>query len=174
MGSVAIQPKLGTFSPIIQQTTRSNDEWIWRSRIASGQVRNFPHHFPQVLPIVNCSFYARITPSGVSRECGVALTTIPHCRIVRLMADQPILYSFVETLVFSKRLDELASIDTLAAIQTELLGDPKRWPVIPGTHGARKGRIPDPQRGKGKRGSFRYLYLFFGTPRTDISTILFW
>lgn len=76
------------------------------------------------------------------------------------MADSPVLYSFTETLVFSKRLKELASFDTLAAIQADLLADPTRWPLVQGTHGARKGRIADPQVAKGKSGSFRYLYLF--------------
>jgi hypothetical protein len=76
------------------------------------------------------------------------------------MADSPVLYSFTETLVFSKRLKELASFETLAAIQADLLADPTRWPVVQGTHGARKGRIADPLAGRGKSGSFRYLYLF--------------
>jgi mRNA-degrading endonuclease RelE of RelBE toxin-antitoxin system len=76
------------------------------------------------------------------------------------MADSPVLYSFTETKVFSKRLKELASFETLAAIQADLLAEPTRWPVVKGTHGARKGRIADPQTGRGKSGSFRYLYLF--------------
>jgi hypothetical protein len=29
-----------------------------------------------------------------------------------------------------------------------------------GTHGARKARIGDPNRGSGKRGGYRYLYLY--------------
>jgi len=40
------------------------------------------------------------------------------------MADDPVLYSFVETLVFTKRLTELASFETLAAIQADLLENP--------------------------------------------------
>src|SRR5215204_4886613 len=76
------------------------------------------------------------------------------------MADDPVLYSFVETPVFTRRLHELASFETLAAIQADLLQAPERWPVVRGTHGARKGRIADPLSGRGKSGSFRYLYLF--------------
>ena len=72
----------------------------------------------------------------------------------------PVLYTFVESLVFTKQLQELASIETLYAIQSDLLADPERWPVIPGTKGARKGRIADPNSSHGKRGSFRYIYLY--------------
>jgi hypothetical protein len=46
------------------------------------------------------------------------------------------------------------------AIQSELLLEPERWPVIKGSHGIRKGRIADPKTRRGKRGSYRYLYLF--------------
>ena len=42
------------------------------------------------------------------------------------MADDPVLYSFIETLVFTKRLHELASFETLAAIQADLLENPER------------------------------------------------
>lgn len=76
------------------------------------------------------------------------------------MADDPVLCSFVETPVFTRRLTELASFETLAVIQADLLEDPKRWPVVRGTHGARKGRVADPLTGRGKSGSFRYLYLY--------------
>lgn len=72
----------------------------------------------------------------------------------------PVLYTFVESLVFTKQLQELALIETLYAIQSDLLADPERWPVIPGTKGARKGRITDPISSHGKRGSFRYIYLY--------------
>lgn len=64
------------------------------------------------------------------------------------------LFSFVETVVFSKQLDELASMETLYAIQSDLMADPERWPVIKGTNGARKGRIADPTISKGKSSVF--------------------
>ena len=70
------------------------------------------------------------------------------------------LYSFIETTVFTRSLDELASVDVLVEIQNDLLKKPDRWPIIPGTGGARKGRVGDVKRGRGKRGSFRYLYLY--------------
>lgn len=70
------------------------------------------------------------------------------------------LYAFVETAVFSKQLDEMASLETLYAIQSDLMADPERWPVVKGTNGARKGRIADPAMTKGKSGGFRYLYLY--------------
>ncbi|MEW6208514.1 MAG: type II toxin-antitoxin system RelE/ParE family toxin [Acidobacteriota bacterium] len=70
------------------------------------------------------------------------------------------LYSFIETSVFTKRLEEIASLDVLIEIQNDLLRKPDRWPVIPETGGARKGRIADPRSRRGKRGSFRYLYLY--------------
>ena len=72
----------------------------------------------------------------------------------------PILYTFVETKVFTRQLEALASIETLYAIQADLLADPERWPVIPETKGARKGRVADPRSSHGKRGSFRYVYLY--------------
>jgi hypothetical protein len=48
----------------------------------------------------------------------------------------------------------------LFAFQADLLEDPNRWPGIQGTHGARKGRIADPTKARGKSGSFRYLYMY--------------
>lgn len=68
--------------------------------------------------------------------------------------------TFYETPVFRKKLDELTSLETLYAIQADLLDDPKRWPVIRGTNGARKGRIAEPGSQEGKSGSFRYIYFF--------------
>jgi len=75
-------------------------------------------------------------------------------------AKGPVLYTFVESVVFTKQLQELASIETLYAIQADLLANPERWPVIPGAKGARKGRVADPRSSRGKRGSFRYVYLY--------------
>ncbi len=61
---------------------------------------------------------------------------------------------FVETQAFSKAVDT----PTLQVIQQDLLADPMRWPIVKGTGGVRKGRVAG--RGKGKRGGFRYLYLY--------------
>jgi hypothetical protein len=54
----------------------------------------------------------------------------------------PLLYTFVETAVFTRQLDELASIEMLYAIQSDLLADPERWPVIPGTKGFARAALP--------------------------------
>ncbi len=71
------------------------------------------------------------------------------------------LFQFVETTVFRKRLDKLADLNLLFAIQADLLENPKLGAVIPGTNGARKARIGDPTQNRGKRGAFRYIYVFF-------------
>lgn len=70
---------------------------------------------------------------------------------------------FVESKWFTRRLLELAgdkADDVLRAIQTDLLGSPIRGRLVPGLGGIRKGRCANPARGKGKRGGYRYLYLF--------------
>lgn len=76
------------------------------------------------------------------------------------MPEPPVLYNFVETPIFTKRITEMASSETLEAIQTDLVEDPERWPVVKGLHGARKGRVADPKSPRGKSGSFRYIYLY--------------
>ncbi len=68
-------------------------------------------------------------------------------------------FEFIETPIFTKRINELASLEVLAQIQADLVENPERWPVIRGLHGARKGRVADPKMARGKSGSFRYLYL---------------
>jgi mRNA-degrading endonuclease RelE of RelBE toxin-antitoxin system len=87
------------------------------------------------------------------------------------MPEPPVLYSFVETPVFTKRITELASPGALEAIQAELIEKPERWPVIRGIHGARKGRVADSQAHRGKSGSFRYIYLYL--PRAGRIHLLF-
>lgn len=52
------------------------------------------------------------------------------------------------------------SPEILEALQAELVENPERWPIARGLHGARKGRIADPKTGRGKSGSFRYIYLY--------------
>jgi hypothetical protein len=76
------------------------------------------------------------------------------------MPELPVLYNFVETPIFTKRITEMASSETLEAIQTDLVEDPESWPVVKGLHGARKGRVADPKSPRGKSGSFRYIYLY--------------
>lgn len=71
-----------------------------------------------------------------------------------------LLLHFVETKAFRKRLDKLASIETLFALQNELIVNPERGDLIQGTGGTRKARIADPKSGRGKSGSFRYIYFY--------------
>ncbi len=69
-------------------------------------------------------------------------------------------FEFIETTGFSKKLDQVAGPETLRAIQSDLIEDPERWPIVRETNGARKGRVADPGSSRGKRGSFRYYYLY--------------
>jgi len=70
------------------------------------------------------------------------------------------LYSFIETAAFLRQIDRKASVDLLIAIQNDLLKDPLRGDLVSGTGGARKARIADPNEQRGKRGSYRYIYLY--------------
>jgi hypothetical protein len=51
--------------------------------------------------------------------------------------------------------------ELLRAIQSELQSKPDRGAMVPGLGGVRKARIANPGRGKGKRGGFRYLYVYY-------------
>jgi hypothetical protein len=75
-------------------------------------------------------------------------------------AEEQKLYTFIELPTFIRQLKALASLETLYAIQADLLANPVRWPVIKGTGGVRKGRVADPSSSRGKSGSLRYLYLY--------------
>jgi len=64
---------------------------------------------------------------------------------------------------FSRRLDELAGGNAgavLERIQHDLLKEPLRGKLVPGLGGIRKARAINPGRGKGKRGGYRYFYLY--------------
>lgn len=84
------------------------------------------------------------------------------CGIVRCMRD---LIYFIETSVFTKRVDDLGN-EILYAIQDDLLKDPQRGATVAGTGGARKARTADPGRGKGKRSGVRYMYVYFQETQT--------
>ena len=45
-------------------------------------------------------------------------------------------------------------------LQDDLLANPQRGSMVQGLGGIRKARTGNPRRGKGKRGGFRYWYLF--------------
>lgn len=76
------------------------------------------------------------------------------------------LLHFVETTAFRKRLDKLTDLNTLFAIQADLLENPKCGDVIQGCGGARKGRIGDLRAARGKSGGFRYIYLYLENAET--------
>ncbi len=66
--------------------------------------------------------------------------------------------TFVETTIFRIKVDGLAS-DLLKRIQDLILENPEAGDTVAGTGGLRKMRVEDKQRGKGKRGGLRILYL---------------
>jgi hypothetical protein len=67
--------------------------------------------------------------------------------------------TFIETREFTEWVKEYLSDEGLAALQSELLGNPDAGAVVPGCGGLRKVRVADPRRGKGKRGGVRVIYL---------------
>jgi len=70
------------------------------------------------------------------------------------------LFAFTETIIFTEGLHDLTDDETLFMIQKELLENPLRGDVMKGTSGARKARMSDRASGKGKRGGFRYIYIY--------------
>jgi hypothetical protein len=66
---------------------------------------------------------------------------------------------FVETIVFSRRIEKLQLHEDLRWLQLELLADPEAGRLDPGTGGMRKVRMSDEERGKGKRSGARVHYL---------------
>jgi hypothetical protein len=72
---------------------------------------------------------------------------------------------FIESRPFTRRLHQLAgggADEVLRAIQKELARNPECGAMVPGLGGVRKARIANPGRGKGKRGGYRFLYLYLG------------
>ncbi len=70
---------------------------------------------------------------------------------------------FIESRPFTKRLRELAGDDAqevLRRIQGDLLKNPERGNLLQGLGGARKARSANPTRRKGKRGGYRYFFLY--------------
>lgn len=66
---------------------------------------------------------------------------------------------FFEVAAFTAWVVRFLSDEDYAVLQGLLRTNPEAGDVIPGTGGARKIRIPDRGRGKGKRGGARVLYL---------------
>ena len=67
---------------------------------------------------------------------------------------------FVETRVFTTRVNRLGLEGALKDLQEELLRNPEAGRMDPGTGGLRKIRLPDKRRGMGKRGGARAHYLW--------------
>lgn len=68
--------------------------------------------------------------------------------------------TFIEVKSFTTKWYDLGlTDDDLRALQNVLLEDPKAGDTISGTGGLRKIRIPMENRGKGKRGGARVLYV---------------
>jgi hypothetical protein len=70
---------------------------------------------------------------------------------------------FIESRLFTTRLMQLAGSSAeqvLSEIQGELLRNPERGRIVRGTGGVRKARVGNPERQKGTRGGFRYLFLY--------------
>jgi len=68
-------------------------------------------------------------------------------------------FEFIESKIFSKQVHQV-SREVVNVIQTDLVQNPARGAIVRGTHGVRKARVADPASGRGKSGSYRYLYLY--------------
>ncbi len=68
--------------------------------------------------------------------------------------------TFIEVPTFTRKWHELGLTDNnLRDLQNILLNDPKYGDNIQGTGGLRKIRVPMENKGKGKRGGARVLYI---------------
>jgi hypothetical protein len=70
------------------------------------------------------------------------------------MPERLVHYTFVETPIFSKRLRELASPETLEALQAELVENPERWPTDEGCMARGKAESPIRRLAEGRAGVF--------------------
>ena len=84
---------------------------------------------------------------------------------------KPLSTTFVETHVFTKRIVRLGLEQPLRELQIELAANPKAGDVDSGTGGLRKVRVPDPGRGRGKRGGARVHYLW--VPSRELIYLVF-
>jgi hypothetical protein len=67
-----------------------------------------------------------------------------------------LMFSFIETKLFSRLLSEYLTDDEYALLQSALADAPDRGAVVRGSGGVRKLRWA--QRGRGKRGGIRVIY----------------
>jgi hypothetical protein len=66
------------------------------------------------------------------------------------------LYSFIETQLFTRLIEDYLSAQEYVALQQALIEDPEAEAVVPGSGGVRKLRWAAP--GRGKRGGYRVIY----------------
>jgi putative component of toxin-antitoxin plasmid stabilization module len=66
------------------------------------------------------------------------------------------MFSFIETRLFTRLVQEYLSDEDYRELQMLLIADPNAGDVIPGTGGVRKLRWRAP--GRGKRGGYRVVY----------------
>lgn len=83
----------------------------------------------------------------------------------------PVNLHFIETKVFTQRLQELGLELAVRAVQAAVSANPMVGDLDAGTGGLRKMRVPDPSRGKGKRGGARVHYLYL--PDSAVVYLLF-
>jgi hypothetical protein len=103
-----------------------------------------------------CPASSRVELVSNTKEYQRTLFTILLCGISYSVV-------FIESRPFTRRLMELAgdwADDVLRGIQGDLLQNPERGRMVKGLGGIRKARSSHPARGKGKRGGFRFLYLY--------------
>ncbi len=78
---------------------------------------------------------------------------------------------FVETVVFTRRMQSLGLEPELRGLQNLLLLSPEAGALDPGTGGLRKLRLADSARGIGKRGGARLHYLWL--PEHSVVYLMF-
>lgn len=66
------------------------------------------------------------------------------------------MYSFIETKLFTRQVNDYLSDDELRDLQSALIADPEAGDIVPGSGGVRKLRWA--ARGRGKRGGYRVIY----------------
>jgi hypothetical protein len=66
------------------------------------------------------------------------------------------MYSFIETKLFTRLVDDYLSDEEYRELQVALIGNPNAGDVVPGSGGVRKLRWR--AAGRGKRGGYRVIY----------------
>ncbi len=72
---------------------------------------------------------------------------------------------FVEAPAFTRHIAEYLDDNAYRSLQSELVLNPDRGDLIPGTGGFRKLRWQDPRRSKGRRGGLHIVYYHFPAER---------